>query len=439
MFASDVGLKEVRAQEAALRALCGSLDPDSIPLSDAPAAVASLAMIERLAAGARTRLARRVEESDVWRREGDSSAAHWLAHTAGTSLGQARGTLETSKRLVALPRTEDAMRRGELSAAQAEAVADAASVAPGAEARLVELAGRRSLGEVRDECARTKAAADRDADARYRRVRESRSCRRRTTADGAGEITYRSTLDDVAVVWSAIEAHAEAEFRRARGEGRRESPEAYAADGLLALARADGRGTGENSRRADKIFVRIDWDAWVRGWPADGETCEISGLGPIPVSLVWAMADSGDPFLAAVVTRGIDVATVAHLGRRATTHQRTALQWREPTCDVEGCTSTWLEVDHRDDWADTKVTAYRLLDRKCGHHHDLKTYHGWASTPGVGKRLFVPPGHPDHPNTRPPPADGDGNGDDSQPDLFALGPALEASIAAATARRRTAP
>jgi hypothetical protein len=439
MFASTVGLGEVRAQETALRELCAALDPDSIPLSDAPAVVASLAVIERLAAGARTRLARRVEESNVWRREGDRSPAHWLARTAGTSLGQARGTLDTSKRLVALPHTEDAVRRGELSAAQAEAVADAASVAPGAEARLVELAGRRSLGEVRDECARTKAAADGDGDARYRRVRESRSCRRRTTPDGAGEITYRSTLDDVAVVWSAIEAHAESEFRRARTEGRREPPEAYAADGLLALARAGGQGTGENKRRADKIIVRVDWDAWVRGWPTTGETCEISGLGPIPVSLVRAMVDSGDPFLAAVVTRGVDVATVAHLGRRATTHQITALQWREPTCDVEGCTSTWLEVDHRHDWADTKVTAYRLLDRKCGHHHDLKTHHGWASTPGVGKRPFLPPGHPDHPHTRPPPAHGDGDDRDPHPDLTTLGPALEASIVAATARRRTAP
>jgi hypothetical protein len=120
------------------------------------------------------------------------------------------------------------------------------------------------------------------------------------------------------------------------------------------------------------------------------------------------MASSGDAFLAAVVTKGIDVAAVAHLGRRASAHQYTALQWRDPICDVEGCGNAWrLEVDHRADWAGTKVTALWLLDRYCGHHHDLKTYHGWASVAGVGKRRFVPPGHPDHPGdaSRAPPID----------------------------------
>jgi hypothetical protein len=451
MFGKPVGLGEVQAQEAALGALCAALDPESIPLPDAPAVVAALAAIERLAAGARIRLARRVDESGVWRREGHASAAHWLARTTGTSIGQARGNLETSRRLVELPHTDEAVQRGKLSAAQAEAVADAATAAPGAEVRLVEVAGRRSLGELRDECARTKAAADTDAEARHRRIRESRTCRRRTTADGAGEITYRSTLDEVAEIWAAIETFATAEFRRARSEGRREPPDAYAADGLLALARSGSGGAGgkgRSRRGADKIIVRIDWDAFVRGWPADGEMCEIAGLGPIPVSLVREMAASGDPFLAAVVTRGTDVATVAHLGRRATAAQRTALQWREPTCDVEGCASTWLEIDHRDDWAATRITALWLTDRKCGHHHDLKTYHGWASVPGVGKRPFVPPGHPDHPghpHTRPPPNGDDPDpgpdsdpGSDSDPDddLGTLMANLETAIAGARARRR---
>jgi hypothetical protein len=31
------------------------------------------------------------------------------------------------------------------------------------------------------------------------------------------------------------------------------------------------------------------------------------------------------------------VATVAHLGRRPTAFQLTALQWQDPICDVEGC------------------------------------------------------------------------------------------------------
>ncbi|MGH9185390.1 MAG: hypothetical protein ACRD0U_06205, partial [Acidimicrobiales bacterium] len=148
-----------------------------------------------------------------------------------------------------------------------------------------------------------------------------------------------------------------------------------------------------------KIIVRIDWDAFIRGWPTDGEVSEIAGLGPVPVSLVRAMAQSGDAFLAAVVTHGIDVATVAHLGRRPTAYQTSALQWRDPLCTVQGCHNHWrLETDHRDDWADTKITALWALDRCCDHHHDLKTYKGWALVPGTGKRPMIPPGHPGHPD-----------------------------------------
>jgi hypothetical protein len=404
---------EVKAQEAALAALCAALDPDAIPLAEVSDVWASLATMERLVAGAKCRLARRVEESSTWKQDGDRSAASWLARHAGTSVAQAQGTLDTSKKLEQLPRTREAVQRGELSAAQTEAVADAAVAAPASERRLLELAARRSLGELRDECARTKAAADRDTEARHERLHRERGCRRRATVEGGGEIVYRSTLDEVAEVWSVIQGYAEREFRRARAEGRREPPDAYAADAVLSMARAaktpactDRDVPAARPPAVDKIivridwdaFVRIDWDAFVRGWPIDGEVCEIAGHGPVPVSLVRSMAASGDAFLAAVVTKGVDVATVAHLGRKATAHQLTALQWRDPVCDVDGCNNTWrLQIDHRADWADTKVTALWLLDRKCGHHHDLKTYQGWASVPGTGKRAFVPPGHPDHP------------------------------------------
>ena len=145
-------------------------------------------------------------------------------------------------------------------------------------------------------------------------------------------------------------------------------------------------------------MVRIDWGAWARGWPVEGEVCEIAGVGPVPVSLVRAMAGSGDAFLAAVITRGQAVVGVAHLGRKPTAAQATALDWAGSECMVEGCSATvGLETDHRDDWAATGVTALEALDRACRHHHRLKTYHGWALVAGQGKRPMVPPGDPRHP------------------------------------------
>ncbi|MGI8807133.1 MAG: hypothetical protein ACR2KK_04720, partial [Acidimicrobiales bacterium] len=90
---------------------------------------------------------------------------------------------------------------------------------------------------------------------------------------------------------------------------------------------------------------------------------------------------TGDPFLAAVVTRGEQVLGVAHLGRRPTASQQTALEWLYPTCAVEGCSSlTWLENDHRVDWASSHITVLDLLDRLCSHHHDLKSGNWWPAT-----------------------------------------------------------
>ena len=103
----------------------------------------------------------------------------------------------------------------------------------------------------------------------------------------------------------------------------------------------------------------------------------------------------------AVLTDGIDVISVAHLGRSPNAYQLTALEWLQPACTVWGCNCTArLENDHRDDWADTHCTPTDGLDPYCDHHHDLKTYHHWTLVEGKGKRAMVPPDHPDHPKNK---------------------------------------
>ncbi|MEA2704001.1 MAG: hypothetical protein QOD63_1946 [Actinomycetota bacterium] len=82
---------------------------------------------------------------------------------------------------------------------------------------------------------------------------------------------------------------------------------------------------------------------------------------------------------------------VGHLGRQFTEHQKTALEWRDPECQVLGCSNTVrLERDHRDDWADTHRTRITSADRYCHHHHGRKTL-GWHPEPGEGKRRLLPP------------------------------------------------
>jgi hypothetical protein len=139
--------------------------------------------IERLAAAMKLRLARRVDEVEQWKRSGYASAAEFLATQAGSSVATAKDMLGASSRLRSLPVVEDALRAGKLSGSQAVAVTDAAAMAPTAQARLVNQAQRSSLAELRQECLRTKAAADRDREATRARIHRERYLRTFTDAE----------------------------------------------------------------------------------------------------------------------------------------------------------------------------------------------------------------------------------------------------------------
>ncbi|MGH8986461.1 MAG: hypothetical protein ACRDY6_21690 [Acidimicrobiia bacterium] len=310
----------------------------------------------------------------------------------GTTVGQAKEAIETGRKLEDLPATADAAKRGELSPQQAAAITDAASADPDAQERLLETSKSGSLGELRDECARTKANAC-DVEARRRRIHERRCLSTWTDADGVGSLQLRDNPEVVAAIMARVAPVRDEIFQEARAEGRREPLEAYAADALHQLVCGDTPAT----KAATKILARVDLAALLRGYPVGDETCELAGYGPVAVSALRDLIDTGDPFLAAVVTKDTEVVGVAHLGRRPTAHQRSALEWLYPTCAAEGCNAlTFLEFDHREDWSKTHRTVFDLLDRLCSHHHDRKTRDGWALVHGRGKRAFVSPDDPRH-------------------------------------------
>jgi len=402
VFVHHVTPSEVRSHEAGLVRLCREFDPVSIPLADAVAVYESLAHMEKLIAGAKLRMATRVDESNEWRCRGHRSAAECLARLSGTTSGAAHAELMTSQRLASLPGTGQAVRQGDLSTVQAAAITDAASVDPTAEDRLLRAAARRTVRELRDDCARTKAAAEPDAHARYERIHRERSLRTFTDHEGAWNLHARGPIDSGGRVMSALQPLIDAVFTSARADGRRESGDAYAFDALVELAdRADSTpGPASRSRRRLKqlALLRVDLEALVRGEVEGEERCELTGLGPVPVRVARDLL--GESILKLVLTRGRDVASVVHLGRGPSAAQRVALLWSQPTCSRLGCDQPWTnaEIDHRVPWADTQETVLGGLDRLCRHDHRLKTHHGWALVPGAGKREMVPPDHPLHPD-----------------------------------------
>jgi hypothetical protein len=446
-----------------LVAWAGRLDASRVTSTEAARLLAEAARIERAAAGLTVLLSERAARSQEWRDAGEPSPVHRLAREAGLPLGAAGARLAAGERMANQPRLAAAAAGGLLSAAQLTECSDAAASDPAAEGRLIDLAGRGSLGELKEECRRVRAAADRDADARRARVYARRSLRHYTDSEGVGHLNLLHTPETVAGLMSAVSPARDKLFAAARRAGRRERSDALDADALVATITAAARPTagstaaaaeaggagahrpaaepppngagpaGESSSpspgdpagaalfdlhgagptgpdqgplrlpAAAQVLVRVDFDALLRGYPIGGEVCEIAGYGPVAGSAVRDMIETGNALLIALATRGEKVTGVARVKRRPNAAQNAALAWSQPGCLVEGCSRVRrLERDHGIPWANRKITLLEDLRRLCSYHHDRKTRLGWDLVPGTGKRPFVPPTDPRHPRRRHP-------------------------------------
>jgi hypothetical protein len=389
--------KALSELETAMSSYAADFEVGTLAPSDLGPTLRSAGRIEKMAAALASMVAARMAAGagagGVPPRVAERQAERELASASGTSLEEARRAIEVGRRLSAQPELDAASRGGELSRRQAVLISDAVALDPQAAPDLVEKASRLALGDLQTECARTKAAKV-DVEERRRQVHAARALRWFTDPFGIFHLHAEGTIEDGALITAALKPLADKAFRAARREQRRERPEAYAFDALLALATAGGAQAPRG-----EVLVRVDHAALVRGYVAEGEVCEVPGLGPVSVEAVREYIASGDPVLKAVVTKGDDVVSVVHLGRRPTAHQKTALDWLYPTCANEACAARaeHLQTDHRTGWAKTHATELKDLDRLCGFDHWRKTYLGWELVEGKGKRAFVPPDDPRNP------------------------------------------
>ena len=149
-------------------------------------------------------------------------------------------------------------------------------------------------------------------------------------------------------------------------------------------------------------MIRVDLDTLLRGFPLEGELCEIAGYGPVPVSVLEDLLASESPFIIGLLTKGHALSGVYHHGRHPNAHQRSALDFLNPICAVEGCSArAALQYDHRERLRQDQHHRLRLPRPPVPHHHRLKTNQDWALVEGTGKRPFVPPDDPRHPRFRP--------------------------------------
>jgi len=125
--------------------------------------------------------------------------------------------------------------------------------------------------------------------------------------------------------------------------------------------------------------VLVDLEAWRRGTTEPGECCEITGQGPIPVTMARDLAN--DSLLSVLFHRAGDIRAISHLGRTINAKLRTALVYRDRCCVVPHCgVSSGLEIDHIHDVHLGGPTELDNLALLCHHHHFLKTFEGWVLT-----------------------------------------------------------
>jgi hypothetical protein len=222
-----------------------AFEPALISAAQAEGVMERAARIEHAAATLRALAAARMCETELWEGGGDRSPAHMLARRTGQTVSGAAAELEAAKKLADHPKTDAAARAGKLSPQQTAAIADAAEADPTAEDDLLDLAGRASLGELRDEAARRKAAAE-DQEAKHRRIHAERHVRSWTGADGAWKMGVSGPPECGARFMARLQPMIDQIFGLARAEGRQEPTEAYAFDALM--QRRPKRGAPPQSR-----------------------------------------------------------------------------------------------------------------------------------------------------------------------------------------------
>ena len=392
------------ALTTARQALCRfghDVDVDALTPAEARAVVSECAAIEKAAACTRLRALRRVEA--------DGETVDWLAKETGQSKRDAERDVETAGQV--LPATDEALRDGSLSADQAREVASGAAADPSAEQQLLDSARDESLAELRRRAKTVRAAATDEAQ-KHRRAHAERNVSHRTDPEtGKATITVSGPTGAVAKMLAFLEPFTRAEFDKARRAGRRERRRAMAFDALLAaLGLAANRHKGGSDPDGPpvgppvQIIARVDITALLRGCTVAGETCDIEGLGPVPVAALLELLPQAA--IDVILQKGEDTFNVTHLGRHTTVRQQTVLHWLGAECARQGCGATrHLQIDHRLDWAKTHVTEHKALDWLCPKDHRRKTIDGWALVPGRGRRRMVPPDHPDHPANSPPSSD----------------------------------
>jgi hypothetical protein len=351
----------------------GSLAPEHLDGDSAVVWLKLFARAGKVADAGQAVVARQIEASNAHARCGHRSAAELVATTAGVSMERASVAVEVGRRLAEQPLTDEAFRRGELSLDQASLISEAVEADPGAERRLLDVAGRETVRTLRKQARDVRLAAEGDREAVYARQQAAREFRHGRDQDGMVWGRFLLPPDVGVGVVNRIEEETDRLYRAVDRATRQTRTHAqFAAEALARLVLGDAN----RSNAGAEVVVHVDYAAVRRGHLESGELCRLESGDDVPLGVARDLLDGGNAFVKAVVVDGTEVRKVKHFGRRISAALRTALRTEamlrdgEVRCSVPGCDRTQgLEWHHVEPHARGGPTSLHNLEPRCPHDH----------------------------------------------------------------------
>ena len=338
-----------------------NLEADLLPVDGARDLFDEYARAEKLISYGKAELARRI----------DDAAA--VARAAGTSMGQAKKTLETGVALKDAPEVGEALARGEVSLDQAAEITKAEQASPGCSEELLKVAKEESFHALRDQARRVKLEAEQSRGLGDRQ-KQARSAR--TYNDDLGMINIHLQFQPHIGTPIVNRADAEASrlYREAKKNGDQEPFERHLADAYAKMLAANGKGRTTRP----ELVVLVSHEVAKRGWEdvKEGEFCKIPGVGPIPPEIAKEIAQ--DAFLNGVFFDGTDLRHFKRWTKGVPAEIRNALELGPPP-DFDGvkcvdCGNRFrAERDHVEPRNSGGPTALGNLEWRCDPCHEEKT------------------------------------------------------------------
>ena len=336
---------------------------------------------------------RRFEKAGGYKSDGFLGMVPWLRVNGKLSGAAAAERVDTARQLKELPRTEEALARGEIGYQHAVAMARTAEHVGAAqvrqaEATLLKAAESMDPGQFVTVAKNFEHQVDAEAAlADANRAHQRRYLQIGEVTNGLVRLEGQLVPEAAAMLRTRLESF----MKPAKGDQRTAGQRAH--DALVEVCRRAG-GTGRpesaggGSRPSLIIRASLDTLAGLDGAPAG----ELEWGGTIPAETVRRMAC--DSAITRITGLGELEQEITHAARTIPPSTRRALVARDQHCVFPGCDRPppWCDGHHLVFWGDGGPTKLENLGLVCGSHHRKLHEEGWKLQRGKdGRWIATPP------------------------------------------------